>query len=162
MSGITPTLVSARLIVSCISPDEMWSSRTAFETVPHNMNLFEMVSLARKMASERTDFLQYPLRRIKHLPWVRRWIAVDHLRVAVATGSWKRGIDSAYGRLCDGLHPDDLLSLRAFRSLNDIEFDFIAFVEGLESVRLYCGKVAKYVGTVCAPRTRILLRYWTI
>jgi hypothetical protein len=46
-------LVKALLIVWFMSPDATWSLRVALDTVWQSLYLFEMVSLARKMTSER-------------------------------------------------------------------------------------------------------------
>jgi hypothetical protein len=50
-------------------------------------------------------------------------------------------------RLERGLKASYFVGLRTLRSLDDIEFNFVAFLEGLIAVELNLGVVNKYIGT---------------
>jgi hypothetical protein len=59
-------LAKALLIVSCVLRGETWRTRVALDTVWQRLYLFSIISLARKMASERMDS-PVLIRRIRSL-----------------------------------------------------------------------------------------------
>jgi hypothetical protein len=67
-------------------------------------------------------------------------------------------VERALGRVVDGgLIPYHRVRLRALLSLDDVELDFVAFLQRLVSVHLDCGVMDKHVGPVIASNKSVAL-----